>query len=201
MNESQSQKLLHRLMLAALLVAVSLGLLAGKIMIDNLRRDAITSSNLGRVSQILLATDYALQKKDRCLFDPSEGHRWKKEVSKFTSWDAQAAGQPEIAPIFFLENNVYDHSDIVAVCARADTGHPECCDEDFFILCSDIPELQFAPDSPAVLSVDDFISLCKGSCDKRIMKRQLILGKRSQVPYVSTVGEFITKLRPKKQGR
>ncbi len=165
-------------------------------MLDKLRRGAITSSNLGRVNQILLATDYALEKKDRCLFDQSEGHLWKKEVSKFTSWDAKSADQPEIAPFFFLENNVYDHSDIVAVCASADAGHPECCDEDFFILCSDIPEFQFAPDSPAVLSVDDFISLCKGSRDKKIMSGQLIVGQLGQRPYVTTVGEFITKLRP-----
>lgn len=196
MNESQGIMRHFKTLLYGLVLTVLL--LAGKGMIDSARSSAITSSNLGRVNQILLATDYALEKSDRCLFDPSEGHRWKKEVSKFTSWDAKSAGQPEIAPFFFLDKSDHDHSDIVAVCAGAGVGHPECCDKDFFILCSDIPEFQFVPDSPSVLSVDDFISLCKGSRDKGIISRQLIVGQLGQHPYATTVGEFITKMRQSK---
>lgn len=179
--------------LLALLLVIGLILFAVKCAIDKARSDAIVSTNKGRVKQILLATEYALEKESHCVFDPTSGIPWKKSASRFVGSGSESVGSTEISSIFFRDEQHHGHSDILAVCVSTDSKQSQCCDDCFVIVCSDIPELQVGFDDQAVVRFQNFVDIC--TQDESILTKQLIVGQPHQSPYLTTVGEFIATRR------
>lgn len=182
----------------SLFVCLLLVVCAVFLWIRRLSKDAIISTNVGRVNQIRLAVHLHTDDSEECLFQQAGKETWKKRLNPYFSFqpESNAPAERQIFRIFFADKDRPERSDILAVQLNA-AKRPDGkrCELDWLIVCCEAEELHVPSEQAAVYDAAELLERCEQiQAAGNVDGTYVIVGKWGAKPYVTTLGEFVRQL-------